>query len=197
MRIAANLAVSGLLVPWRQVTRRQGRSASTASAGCGSSLGTSVRARPEGGTRAIARIGQHDAEPHACGKHAVQLGQSDLAFARRHHHLLRDARPGAAFDITRPFLRQEEPQADRHWQFALRQGQRHQGVAVRPLAKLSAILPCHSNRQGAFLRQGGVVDHEIRLLPADQPVRLPCQHRPQRTVIPGRACNEVLQLVMP
>jgi site-specific DNA recombinase len=49
-RVAANRAARGPLVPCRQVTRRQGRSASAASASRGSWSGTGRRLRPVGGT---------------------------------------------------------------------------------------------------------------------------------------------------
>ena len=97
MRVAANRAARGPLVPCRQVTLRHARSASTASASRGSWSGTGRRLRPlgrdqldvraidllvardadrpgqaalaqavaEGGARAVAGVGQHDAEPHA------------------------------------------------------------------------------------------------------------------------------------
>jgi hypothetical protein len=69
-------------------------------------------------------------------------------------------------------------------------------LAVRLLAELAAVLPLDADRERAPLRQRRVVDHQRRTRPAHQPVRPLGQHPPQRRVVPGRAGDEVLQLVM-
>src|SRR4051794_1294312 len=92
---------------------------------------------------------------------------------------------------------QEQPQPDRDGHLPASQGQRDQRLAVRPLAQLAAVLPRHAHRERALLRQGRIVDHQRRLRPAHQLVGLLGQHSPERRVIPGRAGNEMLQLVVP
>ena len=69
-------------------------------------------------------------------------------------------------------------------------------LAVGALAQGPAVLPGHADRALALLRQGGVVDHQHRLRAADQRVRLPGQDPAQGRVVPGRAGDEVLQLVV-
>ena len=156
-----------------------------------------VQPAAERGARAIAGIRQHGAEPHARGPQPVQLGQRDLALAPGLHLRRGHAGPGAPPGLGGPLLRQEQAQTDRDGHLAPGQGQRDQCLAVRPLAQRSAVLPRHANRQVPLLRQGGVVDHQHRLRPAQQPVRALGQHPPQRAVVPGRAGDEVVQLVVP
>jgi hypothetical protein len=62
---------------------------------------------------------------------------------------------------------------------------------------LPAVLPRHADRQRALLRQRRVVDHQRRVRTAQQLVGLFGQHAPERAVVPGRAGDEVLQLVVP
>jgi hypothetical protein len=69
-------------------------------------------------------------------------------------------------------------------------------LAVGPLAQGAAVLPRHADRALALLRQGGVVDHQHRVRPADERVRLLDQEPAQRRVVPGGAGDEVLELVV-
>lgn len=75
-----------------------------------------AQALPEGSTRAVAGIGQREAEPHAGGDQPVQLSQRDLALAAGHHLLIRHAGRRAARRIGGPLRRQEQPHrhGDRH-----------------------------------------------------------------------------------
>ena len=110
--------------------------------------------------------------------------------------LLGHAGPGAARRVGGPPVRQEQPQPERQRHLAPGQGERDQDLAARPLAEAAAVLAGHADRALALLRQGGVVDHQHRVRPADERVRLADQDPPQRRVIPGRAGDEVLQLVV-
>ncbi|CAA9300001.1 MAG: hypothetical protein AVDCRST_MAG40-290, partial [uncultured Gemmatimonadaceae bacterium] len=127
----------------------------------------------------------------------VQLGERDLALAAGHHLGLRHAGGRAALRIAGPPLRQEQPQPHRHRHLLAGQGQRDQRLAAGLLAELPAVLPRHADGQRALLRQRRVVDHQRRARSAHQPVRLARQRPPQRRVVPGRAGDEVLQLVVP
>ena len=151
----------------------------------------------EGGARAIAGIGQHQAEPHPGRPQAIHLGERNRALAAGNDRLVRHPRCGATRGVVGPLLWQEQPQAERDRHLPIGERQRNQRLAVRPLAQLPTILPRHPHRESALLRQRRVVDHQHRLRTADHPVRLLRQHRPQRAVIPGRAGDEVLQLVVP
>jgi hypothetical protein len=110
--------------------------------------------------------------------------------------LLRNPSFGTAIRVGHPFVRQEQPEPDRHRDLALRQGERDQDLAVRLLAQDAAVLPGHPNRALALLRTRGVVDHQYRIRTADQRLRFLDQDPPQRCVIPGRAGDEVLQLIV-
>ena len=105
--------------------------------------------------------------------------------------------PGAALRIARPLVGQEQPQrhGDRH--SAPRQGQRDQRLAVGLLAQPPAVPPRHPHRRRAPLGQRRVVGHQRRLRPAHQPVGPSGRHPPQRAVVPGRAGDKVVRLVMP
>jgi hypothetical protein len=148
------------------------------------------------GTRTIARIRQCEAEAHARRQHPVDLGQRNLTFAAGEDRRLGHARTGTPPGILRPCLRQEQPQRHRDRHLGSRQGQRNQRLTVRFLARLAAILPRHADRQCALLGQRGVINHQHRARSSHQPIRLMRQHGPERTVVPGRAGNEMLELVM-
>jgi hypothetical protein len=75
-------------------------------------------------------------------------------------------------------------------------GEGDQNLAVRLLAQSAAVLPGHADRALALLRQGGVVDHQHGVVTADQRIRFLDQDPPQGRVVPGRAGDEVLQLIM-
>ena len=85
------------------------------------------------------------------------------------------------------------------------------GTGTSPRASVSetstwqfAVLPSSPQYCGAtpteavpFLGMPGVVDHQHGVRAADLPVGLLGEHAPQRRVIPGRAGDEVVQLVVP
>ena len=85
-----------------------------------------VEGVPERGTGAVARIGQHAAEPRAGRSHAVQPRQRDLALGAGHRLRLGHACPGAAIEISDPLVGQEQAQGHRNRHLALRQGERRQ-----------------------------------------------------------------------
>ena len=95
-----------------------------------------------------------------------------------------------------PAGRQERPQPDRHRYLAPRRAERARRLAVRPLARRPAILGCLAARRRLLLRQRGVIDHQNRIVAADQATSTLCRHLPQRCVIPGRTAHEAMQLVM-
>jgi hypothetical protein len=64
---------------------------------------------PEGGARAVAGVGQYDAEPHTGIDEPVQFGQRDLALGAGHHPVVRHAGRRAALGIAAPRLGQEQP----------------------------------------------------------------------------------------
>src|ERR687893_331380 len=70
----------------------------------GPSQPPSIKAMAEGGAGAIARVRQHNAEPHTALPQAVEFSQGDLTLASRCPHRLRHACPGAALWIGNPFL---------------------------------------------------------------------------------------------
>lgn len=90
-----------------------------------------------------------------------------------------------------------DPQPDHDRHLVPGQGQRDQRLAIRALAKLAAILARHACRQRAFLGQSGVINHQKRVPAAQQAVRLLGQRIPQRSIVPGRAGDEMLQLIVP
>jgi hypothetical protein len=49
---------------------------------------------------------------------------------------------------------------------------------------------------GALLGQGGVVDHQHRVRPADEGIRRLDQDLPQGSVVPGGAGDEMMELVV-
>ena len=64
------------------------------------------------------------------------------------------------------------------------------------LPEAAAVLARHPDRVPALLGQGGVVDDQHRVRPADQRVRPLDQEPPQGRVVPGRARDEVVELVV-
>jgi hypothetical protein len=150
----------------------------------------------EGGAGAVAGVGQHGPEPGAGGDDPVDLRERDVGLRQGAAVLPRHAGPGAAVRVGHPFLRQEQPEPDRRRDLASGQGEGDEDLAVGPFAEAAAVLPGHADRVPALLRQGGVVDDQHRVRPADERVRLPGQDPPQRGVIPGRAGDEVLELVV-
>jgi len=155
-----------------------------------------AQAPAEGGADPVAGVRHHAAEAGAGGQHAVDLGERDRGLRPGPPVLVRHAGAGAPVRAGRPHLRQEQPQAHRHGHLAPGQGERDQDLAVGALAGGPAVLPRHPDRVSALLGQGGVVDDQHRVGAADQRVRPPDQEPPQGGVVPGRAGDEVLELVV-
>jgi hypothetical protein len=160
--------------------------------------GEAARAQPpaERGAHPVPGIREHGPEAGAGGQHAVDLRQRQVGLGQRPPVLLGHAGPGAAVRIGRPRLGQEQAQAHRHRDLAPGQGQRDQDLAVGALTEAAAVLAGDADRALALLRQGGVVDHQHRVRRADERVRLLDQEAAQRRVVPGRAGDEVLELVV-
>jgi hypothetical protein len=146
------------------------------------------------GRLAVLRIGQHAAEPGARGQHAINLVQRDLPLRPVGDHL-GHARGCASPGIRTPVLRQEQPQADTDRHLGPGQGERDQRLTVRPLPKLTTVLPLHPDRVPTLLHQGRVVHHQHRVRPAHQPVGGPHQLLLQRSRRPGRGGDEMMQLL--
>jgi hypothetical protein len=155
-----------------------------------------AQALAEGGAHPVAGVRQHAAKAQAGGDDPIDLREGDVRLRQGAAVLLGYAGPGAAVRVARPRVRQEQAQPDRQRHLALGQGEGDQDLAVRLLAQGTAVLPGHADRALALLRQGGVVDHQHRARPPDKHVRLPSQDLSQGRVVPGRAGDEVLQLVM-
>ena len=146
---------------------------------------------------AVAGVGEHAAEAHAGGDDPVDLGQRDLGFGPRRARRFRHTRTIAARRVVGPGCRQEQAQADRDRHFAARQSERDQRLAVRLLTKFATVLRRNTYRQRALLGDRGVVDHQHRILAAEQSVSPLGQRPPQRRIVPLRAADEVMQLVVP
>jgi hypothetical protein len=137
-----------------------------------------AQALPEGRARPVPGVGQHAAEADAGGGDPVDLREREVRLRQGAAVLLGHAGPGAAPRVGGPLVRQEQPQPERQRHLAPGQGERDQRLAVGALAEAAAVLPGHADRQLALLRQGGVVDHQHRVRPADERVRLAGQHPP-------------------
>lgn len=98
--------------------------------------------------------------------------------------------------ITRPALRQEQPQPYHVRHFATGQRQRYERPAVGVLAKRRGILRRDADRVASLLGQRGVVDDQPGIVPANLSVGLGEQRRFQRRGIPDAARNEMVQLVV-
>ena len=127
------------------------------------------------GDLAILGIAQHAAEAHALRPQATDLVQRDLPFGTE-YHLGWHAHAHAPGQVIRPALGQEQPQRHGHRNFTAGQRQRHQRLAVRPLAELVAILALHADRVSPLLDQRGVVHDQHRVIPAHELVGLLGQH---------------------
>jgi hypothetical protein len=55
----------------------------------------------------------------------------------------------------------------------------------------------HADRGGALFGEARIVDHQHGIVATDLPVGLLGEHAPQRCVVPSRAGDEVVQLVVP
>lgn len=141
-------------------------------------------------------VRHHPAEAGAGGHDAVDLGKRDVCLRQRSAVLLGHARAGAALGVGGPAFRQEQPQPDRHRDLAPGQGERDQDLAVRPLAEAATVLAGDPDRVPALLGQGGVVDDQYRVGAADEGIGPLDQEPPQGRVVPSRAREEVLELVV-
>jgi hypothetical protein len=156
-----------------------------------------AQALPESGAHAVAGVGQDAAEAGAGGQHAIDLPERQVRLGQGVAVFFRHPGSGATLRVSGPRLRQEQLQAHRHRDLAAGQSERDQHLAVGPLAQGTAVLPAHPDRVPALLGQGGVVDHHHGVRPADKRVRLLDQEPAQRCVVPARAGNEVVELVVP
>jgi len=66
----------------------------------------------------------------------------------------------------------KQPQRQHDRDFASRQRQRYQGLAIGGLAQRRSILRSDPHRMRALLGYRGVVDHQNGIAAADQPIRL-------------------------
>ena len=139
-------------------------------------------------TDPVSGIRQHAPEAQSTRDHPVDLSQRDLRLGYVRYAPLPAPLPWRSAPDHRSRRGQEQPQADRHRHLAPRQGQRHQGLAVRLFAERPAVLRRHTNRGGAFLRQRGIVDDQHCIRTANLPIRPLAQHPPEWRIIPGRDC---------
>jgi hypothetical protein len=145
---------------------------------------------------AVAGVGQHAAEAEAEAEQPVDLGQRHLALGPRRAARLRHAGPLQPRRVDHPLAGQEELQRDGHRHLVPGQRQRHERLAVGVLAERPGVLARHAHRGRALLRQRRVVHHQHGVGPAEQRVRLGGEHGFERRAVPGRAGDEVVQLVV-
>jgi hypothetical protein len=153
-----------------------------------------VQASTELGRLTILGVGQDAAEASARGQHTIDLLERDPPLGTVDDPFGHTG-PRPPLVVGAPVLRQEQAQADADRHLSPGQGERDQRLAVRPLAQLAAVLPFDPDRVLALLDQGGVVDHQHRVRPADQPVGGLHQLVLQRGRRPGRGRDEVVQLL--
>jgi hypothetical protein len=92
------------------------------------------------GAHAIAGVGENRPEANAGGDQAIEFGERNLRLGPRRAIFGGHAGAIEPSFVAGPGLRQEQPQADHHWDLAARQRQRHQGLAIRSLAQGRRIL---------------------------------------------------------
>jgi hypothetical protein len=137
----------------------------------------------------------HRAAVHgARGQDTIDLLARDPPF-RPMLGRLRHAGGGQPLVVGAPALREEQAQADTDRHLGPRQSERDQRLAVRPLAELAAVLALDPDRVLALLDQSGVVDHQHRVRPADQPVGGLHQLVLPRGRCPGRGRDEGMELL--
>ena len=110
--------------------------------------------------------------------------------------LLRHARPLEARGVARPALGQEQAQRHRHGHLAARQRHGYERLAVGVLAQRRRISGCDPDRVLSLPGQRRVVDHEVGVGPADQPVGLAHELRFQGLGIPDAGRDEMVQAVV-
>jgi hypothetical protein len=116
-----------------------------------------AQAPAEGGTRAVAGVGQHGPEPGAGGEDPVDLGERDVGLRLGPSVLVRHPRPGAAVRVGHPLVRQEQARAERHRDLAPGQGEGDEDLAVGLLAEPAAVLARHAGRERALPCFGSAV----------------------------------------
>ena len=142
---------------------------------------------------------RHGLQPHRTRQFKLS---NDPQFAAKLHEIVglyvdpRHPGLGTARRIVGPDAWQEQSQSDRHRNLAACQGQRHQALTVGLLAESAAVLPRHPDRCRAFLWQRRVVNYQHRIIAAQQAVRFLSKHPPERAIIPGRAADKMMQLIM-
>ena len=144
----------------------------------------------------ITGIRQHAAKAHAGRDDTIDLCQSHLRLRPRRSIFGRNTRSLQPSPIACPTLGQKQPQRQHDRDFAARQRQRHQRLAIGGLAERRGILRSDAHRMPALLGYRGVVDHQHGIAAADQPVRLNKQFCLQRRRIPNPGSNEVVQLII-
>jgi hypothetical protein len=146
--------------------------------------------------RAIARVGENRAKANPGGDEAIEFGERDLRLRPR------QAMVGGRTDalepsgISGPVLRQEQPEADHYWDFAARERQRHQRLAIGGLAQSGGVLRRNPNRMRPLLRQRRVVDDEKGVGAADDLIGLNRQLPLQRRLVPQSVRHEMVQPIV-
>jgi hypothetical protein len=127
------------------------------------------------GADAVTSIGKDVAEGHACFDDAGDLVERDLPLRPEDDILGHTALATTDFVLC-PLLRQVEAQRDRYGDLVPRQRQGDERLAVGSLAELAAVLVRDADRVLALLHQRRVVDDQMRVVSADERVRLLQQH---------------------
>lgn len=122
--------------------------------------------------------------------------RADLALGAVNLALLGHARAATALRILRPLLGQEEPQRDRERDLVGSQGERDDALAVGLLAGSAGVLPSHTHGVPALLEQRDVVDDQQGIGSAEHLLGLLQQDGFEWGRIPGRAADEVVQLLV-
>src|ERR1700719_1319534 len=144
----------------------------------------------------IARIRQHAAKAHTGRDDTVDLCQGHLRLRPCLSVFGRNTRSLQSSAIARPTLGKKQPQRQNDRNFASRQRQRYQGLAVRGLAQRRSILRSDTYRMRALLGYRGVVDHQYGIAGADELIRLNQQFGLHRPGIPHSGRDEVVQLIV-
>ena len=158
---------------------------------------TLAQAPAEGRARAVAGVGQHAAEAHAGGDDPVDLGEREVRLRQGAAVLLGHAGPGAARRVGGPLVRQEQPQPERQRHLAPGQGERDQRLAVRRACPRQPQY-CRATPTESLPFFGRAVSSTTSTAsgPPTSASASPARTRRKRRVIPGRAGDEVLQLVV-
>ena len=107
--------------------------------------------------RPVARVRQHKAARQALRQGLLDQAERDLRLGLENDGV-GNTRLFAPTLVLGPFLWQVEAIADRQAGVMMGERKRHRGLAVGPLAKLTAILPRHPDRMPALLGEARVVE---------------------------------------